>query len=76
MEKKLKNFNLEKITNILFSTKENDNKSLKKILSDDKINNFDITLDSRPVNIKPEIYYKLLSYMNLNDFFSLIIFSI
>ena len=60
--KKIRNIlNLEKITNILFSNKRKMiNKGLKKILSSNKIRLIsDIRLDQRPVNIKPEIYYKI-----------------
>ena len=36
------------------------NKNIKKILSDDKINIInDLKLNSRPSEIKPEIYYKI-----------------
>jgi|TARA_X000001036_G_C20642052_1_gene791517 16S rRNA (adenine1518-N6/adenine1519-N6)-dimethyltransferase len=53
--------NLEKITNIIFSNKRKMvNKNIKKILSDDKINIInDLKLNSRPSEIKPEIYYKI-----------------
>ena len=61
-EIKIKNIlNLEKITNILFSNKRKMiNKGLRKILSRDKLGLVsDIRLDLRPMNIKPEIYYKI-----------------
>ncbi len=61
-EIKIKNIlNLEKITNILFSNKRKMiNKGLRKILSRDKLGLIsDIRLDLRPMNIKPEIYYKI-----------------
>ena len=53
--------NLEKVTNILFSNKRKMiNKSIKKILSQNKINQIDdLDLYLRPSNIKPEIYYKI-----------------
>ena len=53
--------NLEKVTNILFSNKRKMiNKNIKKILKTShikKINN--LSLKSRPSEIKPEIYYKI-----------------
>ena len=53
--------NLEKITNILFSNKRKMiNKNIKKILSNDKIKIIDgLKLNSRPAEIRPEIYYKI-----------------
>ena len=55
--------NLEKVTNIFFSRKRKMiNKSLKKILSTNQIKNINqIKLDSRPADIKPEIYYQITS---------------
>ena len=54
-------YNLEKVTNILFSNKRKMiNKNIKKIISDDKIKKiFNLNLKSRPAEIKPEIYYKI-----------------
>ena len=53
--------NLEKITNILFSNKRKMiNKNLKKILSENDISKLsNLKLNSRPTEIKPEIYYKI-----------------
>ena len=53
--------NLEKITNILFSNKRKMiNKNIKKILNDREIKNIKgLKLNSRPSEIKPEIYYKI-----------------
>jgi len=53
--------NLEKVTNILFSNKRKMiNKNIKKILSKNQIDMVkDLKLDSRPSEIKPEIYYKI-----------------
>jgi 16S rRNA (adenine1518-N6/adenine1519-N6)-dimethyltransferase len=53
--------NLEKITNILFSNKRKMiNKNLKKILTLNKIESIpNLKLYLRPINIKPEIYYKI-----------------
>ena len=54
-------YNLEKVTNILFSNKRKMiNKNIKKIISDDKIKKIlNLNLKSRPAEIKPEIYYKI-----------------
>tara|TARA_B100001057_G_scaffold360894_1_gene363276 strand:+ start:9319 stop:10101 length:783 start_codon:yes stop_codon:yes gene_type:complete len=53
--------NLEKITGIFFSNKRKMiNKSLKKILSEDKIKKIhNLNINSRPADLKPEIYYKI-----------------
>ncbi|MBL6785896.1 MAG: ribosomal RNA small subunit methyltransferase A [Candidatus Pelagibacter bacterium] len=53
--------NLEKITNIFFSSKRKMiNKSIKKILSQEKINKIqDLDINSRPLDLKPETYYKI-----------------
>ncbi len=53
--------NLEKITSIFFSNKRKMiNKSLKKILSEDKIRKIhNLNINSRPTDLKPEIYYKI-----------------
>ena len=53
--------NLEKVTNILFSNKRKMiNKNIKKILSQNKINQINgLDLKLRPSSIKPEIYYKI-----------------
>ena len=57
--KKIKN--LEKVTNVLFQTREKMiNKNLRKILSDNKINKINnLKTDLRPTDIKPEIYYRI-----------------
>ncbi len=53
--------NLEKITNIFFSKKRKMiNKVIKKILNRKEIQSLKgLNLDSRPAEIKPEIYYKI-----------------
>ena len=53
--------NLEKVTNILFSNKRKMiNKNIKKILNKDKIGKIrHLKLNSRPSEIRPEIYYKI-----------------
>ena len=53
--------NLEKVTNILFSTKRKMiNKNIKKILSNDRIKKIiDLKINLRPSEIRPEIYYKI-----------------
>lgn len=53
--------NLEKVTNILFSNKRKMiNKNIKKILNIKNINKLsNLRLESRPSEIKPEIYYKI-----------------
>ena len=58
----IKNLNsLEKITNILFSNKRKMiNKNIFKLLDYSKINKIHgINLKSRPLEIKPDIYYKI-----------------
>ena len=52
---------LETITNIFFSNKRKMiNKSIKRILNKEKINSIDqLNLNSRPAELKPEIYYKI-----------------
>tara|TARA_S200000501_G_C20634586_1_gene660466 strand:- start:256 stop:495 length:240 start_codon:yes stop_codon:yes gene_type:complete len=53
--------NLEKITNILFSNKRKMiNKNIKKILSSESINKIgNLKINSRPAELKPEIYYRI-----------------
>ena len=53
--------NLEKVTNICFSNKRKMiNKNIKKILSVNQIKKIDeLNLNSRPSEIKPDIYYKI-----------------
>ena len=52
---------LEKVTNILFSNKRKMiNKNIKKILSKNEISKIpQISLQARPSELKPEIYYKI-----------------
>ena len=59
---KIKNIkNLEKVTNVLFSSKRKMiNKNIRKILKDNQIKNIkNFNINSRPAEIKPEIYYKI-----------------
>ena len=53
--------NLEKVTNILFSNKRKMiNKNIKKILNKDKIGKIhNLKPNSRPSEIRPEIYYQI-----------------
>ncbi len=53
--------NLEKVTNILFSNKRKMiNKNIKKILDNASIKNIlGLKIQSRPSEIKPDIYYKI-----------------
>ena len=53
--------NLEKVTNILFSNKRKMiNKNIKKLLNKEEISEIDeLKLNSRPSEIKPEVYYKI-----------------
>ena len=53
--------NLEHITNTFFSNKRKMiNKNIKKILNNSSINKLsNLSLESRPSEIKPEIYYKI-----------------
>ena len=53
--------NLEKITNYFFSNKRKMiNKTIKKILNEREIRNIDeLKLNSRPSEVRPEIYYKI-----------------
>ena len=53
--------NLEKVTKILFSNKRKMiNKNIKKILSKNEISKIpQISLQARPSELKPEIYYKI-----------------
>ena len=52
---------LEKITNIFFSNKRKMiNKNIKKILKKDQINLINgLNLNSRPSELKPEIYFRI-----------------
>ena len=56
--------NLEKITNIFFSNKRKIiKKNMQKILNNNQIKNFfDLDLNSRPSDVKPEIYYKITEF--------------
>ena len=59
---KIKNIaNLENVTNILFSNKRKMiNKNIKKILNKEQISNLkDLALNSRPSDVKPQLYYKI-----------------
>lgn len=60
--------NLEKITNIFFSNKRKMiNKSIKKILNKNQINNIhNLSLDFRPADIKPDVYYKITELYEKN----------
>ena len=53
--------NLEKITNFFFSNKRKMiNKTIKKLLNEREIKSIiGLKLNSRPSEIKPEIYYKI-----------------
>ena len=53
--------NLEKITHIIFSSKRKMiNKSLKKILNKEDLENiYGLDMSLRPNQLKPEIYYKI-----------------
>ena len=52
---------LEKITNIFFSNKRKMiNKNIRKLLTKKQINSLDqLNLNSRPSDLKPDIYYKI-----------------
>ena len=66
---KIKNIkNLEKVTNVLFSSKRKMiNKNIKKILKDNQIKNIkNFNINSRPSEIKPEIYYKITEMVEEN----------
>ena len=56
--------NLEKVTNIFFSSKRKMiNKTIKKIFSDDEIKNLsNIKLESRPADLDPHTYYKITEF--------------
>ena len=60
--------NLEKVTNILFSSKRKMiNKNLKKIISTKKIKKIaNLNTNLRPTEIKPEIYYKITEFFEKN----------
>ena len=53
--------NLEKVTNIIFSNKRKMiKKNIKKLLSKDRISNINnLRLDLRPMDLSPQIYYKI-----------------
>ena len=66
---KIKNIkNLEKVTNVLFSSKRKMiNKNIRKILKDNQIKNIkNFNINSRPSEIKPEIYYKITEMVEEN----------
>ncbi len=57
---------LEKVTSVFFSKKRKMiNKSLKSLLNKKQIKNLkNLRLDSRPSDLKPEIYYKITELLN------------
>ena len=59
---------LEKITNIIFSTKRKMiNKSIRKILSDEQLKNIpELNVKLRAEEIKPEIFYKIAEIYEKN----------
>ena len=59
---------LEKITNIFFSNKRKMiNKNISKLLNEKQIRDIDqLNLNSRPSEIKPEIYYKITEFYKKN----------
>ncbi len=66
---KIKNIkNLEKVTNVLFSSKRKMiNKNIRKILKDNQIKNIkNFNINLRPSEIKPEIYYKITEMVEGN----------
>ena len=66
---KIKNIkNLEKVTNVLFSSKRKMiNKNIRKILKDNQIKNIkNFNINLRPSEIKPEIYYKITEMVEEN----------
>ena len=66
---KIKNIkNLERITNIFFSNKRKMiNKSLKKVLNKEQIHMIDqLSLNMRPSEVKPDIYYKITELVEKN----------
>ena len=60
--------NLEKITNIFFSSRRKMiNKSIKKIFkSNENIKLIDLNLKSRPEDLKPELYYQITELFEKN----------
>ena len=60
---------LEKVTNIIFSKKRKMiNKSLKNLLDDFQINNIKgLKLNSRPSDLKPEIYFKIAELIDKSN---------
>ncbi len=56
--------NLEKVTNILFSNKRKMiNKNIKRILNQSQVDNIsNLNLNSRPLDLSPEIYYKITEF--------------
>ena len=61
-------YNLEKVTNILFSNKRKMiNKNVNKVLSKKQIKQInELDLSLRPSEIKPEIYYKITELFEKN----------
>ncbi len=65
---KIKNLiNLEKITSIIFSNKRKMiNKNIKKILNKREIDSLDgLKLNSRPSDLKPEVYYRITELLEM-----------
>ena len=60
--------NLEKVTNILFSNKRKMiNKKIIKILDEEQIKKIeDLKLHFRPSQIRPEVYYKITEFFEMN----------
>ena len=59
---------MEKITNILFSSKRKMiNKNIKKILDDNKIERISgLRVNLRPSDVSPEIFYKITELFEKN----------
>ena len=62
--------NLEKITNILFSERRKMvNKNIKKILNKKEISQINgLSLNSRPSQLNPDIYYKITEFFEKKNF--------
>ena len=60
--------NLEKVTNILFSNKRKMiKKKIIKILDEEQIKKIeDLKLHFRPSQIRPEVYYKITEFFEMN----------
>ena len=56
---------LEKVTSVFSKKRKMINKSLKSLLNKKQIKNLkNLKLDSRPSDLKPEIYYKITELLN------------